>query len=197
MKTTVKYGVLYENGKKGKVSVKYDCPDFEEIKFLSPVQPDVECVITIDEQVDDWVTTFDKKEWMNENGVLLIFDWEIKSIKTKSKELVVTKPKITQTDIVGIFASEHLDGQIQSDFIAVYVKMKPTIKDLKFNKQIDIVLKGMDVAYGSALNVYKRLNEFSESLKSEIPRYKEIFDGDLSGNKDEILKDINKPKKLT
>ena len=172
MKTTIKYKVLFHDGKKGKIKVEYDCPDFEDREIAPLVLHGKQLsdghTHTIEQQIDEWVGEFDKSEWMRDNDVMIIFDWKVVSAKAESApntNLVVVKPKMTQSEMVGLFVEmSPMSDELKLEFIAVYSEMKPTIKDLKFDKQIDITFNSLGVGFKAAKEAYRYMTEYQRSL---------------------------------
>lgn len=185
MKITVKFDVLYYDGKKGKIKADYECPDFETIVYDCIFKKGEKITVTPQEQADDWVSTFDKSEWMNENDIHLIFNWEITSCKVlvvepivkgvsvvlKTKELVVKAPTLTQSEMVLLLLEQiKMDEKMKHDFIAVYQEMKGAISNLKFDKQFNIVMKAMGVAYTASIATLDHLEEFKNNLNKDKPK---------------------------
>lgn len=172
MKTTIKYKVLFHDGKKGKIRVEYDCPDFTD-KEIEPLVLNGKQVSdghthTIEMQIDEWVGEFDKKGWMEENDVMIIFDWKVVSAKTEQApmtNLIVKEKTLTQSEMVGLFVQmSPMSEELKTEFIAVYSEIKPAIKDLKFDKQIDITFKGLSVGFKAATEAYRYLTEYQRAL---------------------------------
>jgi hypothetical protein len=172
MKTTIKYDVIFYDGNKGKLKVDYDCPDFEDID-IAPLILNGKHVSdghtnTIEMQIDEWVGEFDKKEWMNSNDVMIINDWEVVSARTESEpktNLVIKEKKLTQSEMVGLFIQmAPMSDDLKLEFIAVYKEMKPAIKNLKFDKQIDLTFKGLSIGMKAASQAYKYITEFSKTM---------------------------------
>ena len=172
MKTTIKYKVLFYDGKKGKIKVEYDCPDFadEEIEplVLKGKQVSDGHTYTIEQQIDEWVNEFDKKDWMEANGVMMIFDWKVASAKAESApqtNLVVKPQKLSQSEMVGLYVQmAPMSEELKTEFIAVYAEIKPAIEKLPFNKQIDITFKGLGVGFKAAQEAYRYLTEYQRAL---------------------------------
>lgn len=172
MKTTIKYKVLFYDGKKGKIKVDYDCPDFgdEEIEPLVVNGKKVSDghTYTIEQQIDEWVNEFDKKDWMEENDVIMIFDWEVVSAKVESApqtNLVVKPQKLSQSEMVGLYVQmAPMSEELKTEFIAVYAEIKPAIEKLPFDKQIDITFKSLGVGFKAAQEAYRYLTEYQRAL---------------------------------
>lgn len=198
MKVKIKYSVLtYEGKKTSKTQIYDNCPDFEAYKgeplILSGKQVTEGFDYTIEYQVDKWVEEFDKKDWMEENDVQIIFDWKVVSAKVQSKELIVKQKTLTQSEIVGLWLEmvEMSDG-LKANFVAVYSEMKPVIKDFKFDKQIDITMKGLSVGFKSTINVYDSIKQFQAGLdKIKLDDYKTISFGKTSYNLEKVKENIN------
>lgn len=172
MKAIVKHDVLFYNGRRGKINQTFIVPEFEEKITDSIIFKGEKVKTTILEQVDDFISEIDKKDFMEENDIQIIYNWEIISckvesekitstsgliLKNKSTEIVLKSKKKSNSEIVQIFATEILEDKLKDDFISVYSSMKSSIKSLNYKKQIEIVFDGMKVAYKSAHNVYDRL----------------------------------------
>ena len=179
MKAVIKYSVLLYNGKKAsKKAVYNDCPDFETIVHDSFLEPGKKLYTTVEDQIDDWVSGFDKSTWMAENEISLIFNWEVISaeitikavgLPAETKQLVnKAKPqKLTTDQILQVFVQLPGMEKLKDDFSATYQTMKPAIKNLSYKKQIEIVLQAIGVAYKSANNVFDRLNEMENDIKRQ------------------------------
>lgn len=171
MKTKIKYDVLYYDGRRGKKTVEYDCPDFEEKIFKKFFHIDLPepITVTVEKQIDSWVGEFDKAVWMNENDIDIIFNWKVVSAKTTKSnvELIVSQKKLSNEDLIKIFTTMIEDERIRLDFIAVYSKMKPVIKDFHYEKQINIVMASQSVGYQSVIASFGRLDEMGRERKNE------------------------------
>lgn len=198
MKTTIKYKVLYYHGGMGEIKVDYDCPDFSDIEVeplvLNGKQVTDGHIHTIESQIDEWVGEFDKKEWMNSNDIMTIFDWQVVSAKSKESpniNLVVKEKKLTQSEMVGLFVQmSSMSDDLKLEFIAVYKELKPTIKNLKFDKQIDITFKGLNIGMKAASQAYKYISEFSKTMSDmKTDDYKSISWGETIFDKDKMLDD--------
>jgi len=172
MKTTIKYKVLFYDGKKGKIKVDYDCPDFtdEEIGplILHGKKVSDGHTYTIEQQIDEWVNEFDKKVWMEANDVMIIFDWKVVSAKhaeAPQTNLIVKPQKMTQSEMVGLYVQmAPMSEELKKEFIAVYAEIKPAIEKLPFDKQIDITFKGLGVGFKAAQEAYRYLTEYQKAL---------------------------------
>lgn len=172
MKTTIKYKVLFYDGKKGKIKVDYDCPDFtdEEIEplVLNGKKVSDGHTYTIEQQIDEWVNEFDKKDWMEDNDVMMIFDWKVVSAKAESAlqtNLVVKPQKLSQSEMVGLYVQmAPMSEELKTEFIAVYAEIKPAIEKLPFDKQIDITFKGLGVGFKAAQEAYRYLTDYQKAL---------------------------------
>lgn len=197
MEVKIKYNVLTYEGKTTTKTVTYDnCPDFESYKgkplILEGKQLTEGFDYTVEYQVDKWVEEFDKWDWMEENDVQIIFSWEVVSAKKESKNLIVKEKNLTQSEMVGLWLKlSDTSEEYKANFIAVYSEMKSTIKDLKFEKQIDVTMKAMGVGIESAINVYKRLDDFDKALKHiKLDDYSSIKNGVVVYDKEKRDKDI-------
>lgn len=172
MKTKIKYDVLYYDGRRGKKTVTYECPDFEEKIFnkVFDIELPEPITLTIEKQIDSWVGEFDKAVFMSKNDIKIIFDWKVISVKhTKTNtELIVKDKVLTNEDLIKLFASMLEDEQVRLDFIAVYSKMKSTIKNLHYKKQIEIVIDAQIVGYKSVIASHERVKDFGNELKKQI-----------------------------
>ena len=172
MKTTIEYKVLFYDGNKGELKAKYECPDFEDIEIepliLNGKQVSEGHTNTISMQIDEWVGEFDKSEWMRSNEVMMIFDWEVISAKSKSlpnTNLVIKEKKLSQSEMVGLFVqASPMSDELKTEFIAVYSEMKPSIKNLHFSKQIDITFNSLTVGLKAAIEAYKYLTRYQKTL---------------------------------
>ena len=115
----------------------------------------------------------DKKDILDDNDLQGIIDYSIviKEAKVKNGKLSLSKEKYNNEAMYSFliqcketYKADNYDKFVL-DFIACYNKMEKTIKSLNVLKQIEIVLKSMDVAYTSAINVYKHHNDYRETLK--------------------------------
>lgn len=168
MKIKVKYDVLFYDGKRGKISKSYDCPDFEPETFVSAITGDT-ITTDIQEKVDEWVTELDKSAFMNENDIHIIYDWTLNSIKKNDakkvkQELIIKPKKLTDEELVILYA--HTDGMatLKNDFLAVYHEIKEPIKNLKFDKQCSIVFKSLGVAQQASINALDGLTNYKKAL---------------------------------
>jgi hypothetical protein len=198
MKTTIKYDVIFYDGNKGKLKADYECPDFEDMDIapliLNGKQVSDGHINTIEMQIDEWVGEFDKKEWMNSNDVMIINDWEVVNARSESEpktNLVIREKKLTQSEMVGLFVQmAPMSDDLKLEFIAVYKEMKPVIKNLKFDKQIDLTFKGLSIGMKAASQAYKYITEFSKTMSDmKTDDYKSISWGETIFDKDKMLGD--------
>lgn len=196
MKATVKYDVLFYNGERGTVRETYDCPDFED---MGPQQVVIngekisdEYNNTIENQIDEWVSDLDKRDLMNSRDIAIIFNWEIISAKKETtKNLIIKERKLTQSELVGLFVKmSPMSDELKTEFVAVYKELKPSIKNLKFDKQIDITFKGLNIGMKAASQAYKYINEFSKTMSDmKTEDYKSVSWGETVFNKKKMLDD--------
>ena len=227
MKTTIKFQVILSNGKKCSIRKMYDdCPDFVEltksfnvlnkqtddnlskVTFVQDETSDHEkhqYIITVEEQIDDWISELDKSSFMRYNDINTIFTWSIvswsgnidSSNSKKSLVLVNTsKERLTNNQMVELFLKTENNGlsqELVNDFIAVYERLKPTLKGIKWDKQIPIVFESMTIAYKSASNALSNLSEFSKSLDNVQLKehYKKTGNGKFDYDKDSILEEAS------
>jgi hypothetical protein len=196
MKTTVKYKVLFNSGKKGTIKVDYDCPDFEHING-TPITVGSEILstdVSIEQQIDEWVSSFDKRNLMDSHDIMLIFDWKIVSAKPKetNKNIIVKERSLTQSELVGLFViSAPMSDELKKEFAAVYSELKTTIKDLSFDKQIDITFKSLSVGMKAASEAYRYINDFMKSMDNvKTDDHKNISWGETIFDKDRMLDDV-------
>jgi hypothetical protein len=122
---------------------------------------------------------------MYENDIEIIFDWIILS-KNLNNKIELKQKKLTQSEMVGLFIKEaNMTEDLKTEFIAVYSNIKSSIKDLKFDKQIDITFKSLNVAIMAC----------SEAYKSQIKILKDglsVYEKKISYGKTNYLKIQNK-----
>lgn len=169
MKIKVKYDVLFCNGDRGKISTTYECPDFESESFDGFLTGET-LTISVEDKADEWVSELDKSSFMNQNDIWIINDWSITSIKksdgkNKKQELIVKEKKLSQEQLVILFAHTDSMANLKNDFLAVYFEIKDTIKNLKFDKQCSIVFKALGVAQKASMNTLDNLNSYQKALK--------------------------------
>lgn len=193
MEIKIKYSVLFTNGKKSFIFQNHTCPDFKNKKkpltLITGQTFDFET--SIEEQVDDWVLDLDKTQFMYENDIEIIFDWIILS-KNLNNKIELKQKKLPQSEMVGLFIKEaNMTEDLKTEFIAVYSNIKSSIKDLKFDKQIDITLKSLNVAMMAS----------SEAYKSQIKILKDglsVYEKKISYGKTNYIKIQNQEtKKIT
>lgn len=197
MKAIVKYDVLFYNGEKGTVRETYDCPDFENIGpqkiVINGEEISDDYINTIESQIDEWISEIDKRDLMNSRDIAIIFNWEIISAKSETNKNIIAKErKLTQSELVGLFVKmSPMSDELKTEFVAVYRELKPSIKNLKFDKQIDITFKGLNIGMKAASQAYKYISEFSKTMsdmKSED--YKSISWGETVFDKSRMLDDV-------
>ena len=78
METRIKFKVLFYNGRNGTIYHNFEHPEFQEIinTFLVCGEKR-ENVITHNDQLDQAVEDWDKKDWMDKNEIQMIYNWEI------------------------------------------------------------------------------------------------------------------------
>lgn len=198
MKAVVSYEVLFYNGEKGTIKETYECPDFEEIGPESVVINgeivSTEYTNPVENQVDEWISGLDKRELMEARDIAIIFNWKIVSAKTETGQNLIPKERaLTQSELVGLFVQmSSMSDDLKLEFIAVYKELKPSIKNLKFDKQIDITLKGLNIGMKAASQAYKYISEFSKTMGDmKTSDYKSISFGETIFDKDKMLADAS------
>jgi hypothetical protein len=176
MEVKIKFDVLTYEGKRKKVTNLYWVPDYEEIKRVGTFL-NREFIITVEEQIDEYIKGIDKAAFMDENDIHIIFDWVIVSAKKIVKgaaniDLIIKPDNHSEDDLVKLFLEVwEVPEKLKIDFLAVYMKMKPTLKGLKLERKIDVVISSMSVAYTSITAAFERVNQdvskFRESLKNK------------------------------
>jgi hypothetical protein len=198
MKTKIKYEVLFYDGKKGHVNVNYDCPDFQDIEndpfVLDGKKIADASTTTVKDQIDEWVHDLDKRDIMDKHDISIIFNWEVISAKSKETpkmDLIQREKKLTQSELVGLFVQNApMSEDLKVEFVAVYKELKPSIKDLKFDKQIDLTFKGLKIGMKAATEAYKYINEFSNTMRGmKTDDYKSISWGKTIFDKEKMLDD--------
>lgn len=206
METTIKFKVIKNDGKKKSIKVTYkDCPDFiEEIKIANfakhptkdgwlqvtynesdIIESDSEqakIVEKIEDQIDEWVESFDKALWMDDNDVMVILTWEVVSyvgqqidrgetgltiVNEKSKEVFVN-PKVSDIDQMKLFFEinkEEIGQEFIDNYIVIYAEMADTIKHMDWRKQMDIVFKTMTISFASASKALTDLSGYGVALQ--------------------------------
>jgi len=165
MKITAKYKVLLYNGKKATKKVSYECPDFEDNHYEWKGHKSVE---TAASQADKWLEDVDKSEWMADNDIDIIFDWEIVSAVKEDKQLIQKEEKIDKRKVVALWAKEFsgMEEGLQVEFEAVYSQMYEKIKNLSPSKQIAVTLRATGVALQAATTAYEHIADFTDSLRN-------------------------------
>jgi hypothetical protein len=193
MKATIKYKVLFCSGKKGTIKVDYECPDFEHID-KEPIIIGTEVIttdISVEQQIDEWVASFDKTDLMYSNDIMIIFNWDIVSAKPKdvNKNIIVKQRILTQSEMVGLFIKHaNMTEDLKTEFIAVYSNLKSTIKNLKFDKQIDITFKSLNIAMMASKEAYRSQIEI---LKNGLS----VYEKQISYGKTNYIKIQNQEKR--
>lgn len=170
MKAKVRFKVVLNNGTIKKLTVEYNCPNFNVIEggvFLNHKCSN----ISIKEQIDSWVSDINKKDWMEENDVSTIIDWEVVD---NNSSLPANNFKLTNSEMVGLWLkNSNMSDGLKNEFIAVYKEMKPTIKNLKFDKQIEITFKSLNVGFSAASQAYKSLDDIRKEVREDYKTLKE------------------------
>ena len=166
MKITVKYKVLFYNGKKGSKKFKYECPDFEDIHYNFLGRKSTETAVS---QADKWLEDVDKASWMEGNDIDIIFDWTIVSAIKNGVELVIKEEKIDNRKVVEYWVKElsGMDEGFQNEFEAVYSEMYEKVKNMSASNQISVTLRATGVALQAAATAYKHITDYSASLKNK------------------------------
>jgi len=166
MKITAKYSVLTYEGKKTSRRVTYECPDFEDIysEFLGR-----QTIHTALQQADEWLTEQDKREWMEENDIEIIFDWAIIAAEKENNQLILKEEKIDKRHAVEYWLKNFsgTDEDFKTQFEAVYSEMYPRIKSLSVEKQIEIALRATGVAAQAASTAYNHIINYTDNLKNK------------------------------
>lgn len=123
-----------------------ECPDFKVIpskNFKGVDLPEV----SVERQVIRWLDGQDKSKLMYEKDVDLILDYCI-PVKQKGKVNVINL----------IMKAEVPDG-LRADLLAVYKKIKPTLKGKSVNNQIDLIFSHLTIAHYAATAAYRNIKE--------------------------------------
>lgn len=157
MKIKVKYKAIDLRGNQIKLTKGYDCPDFKEetLKHTQKVNGkfhNFEFKKTINEQVMNWLDDMDKMDFIYENDLHCIVDYEIIEAKRKN-EYIVKKPTLEELTTMLLGHNERL----MVDFAVAYNKLKKSIKKLDIYDQIQITLESLGMAYESKTEAYERM----------------------------------------
>lgn len=181
MEVKVKYEVIARGTRKF-CTVTHEIPDLKpQTVNVILNRESVTLTTTLEKEVDDYISDMDKSTLMFEKDWSLIINWEIlkdipKEKKPKNKfpsfELSTYEKvsrKLTQSELVALFivTQSTFDESLRNDFIACYKEQFENVKDLKFNKQIDIVFKSMAIGYKSVTNAFTELNNFDAKAELE------------------------------
>ncbi len=197
METIVRFKVIKEDSSKKSIKVKYDdCPDFTEITktanfikhptkegfvkvtFGEVIDGDaqqVNLVTSIEEQIDEWVGSFDKLNWMYENEVMTILTWEIVSygdVKANStgqnKSSILKKKELTPIENMKLFFvvnKEQISQEFVDNYTVVYSELVDNMKGIPWEKQMEIVFTAMGIATKSAVNALTNISDYSKALE--------------------------------
>lgn len=167
MKVKVKYwGIGYNTGNKLSFNVTYN----SDVDFI--VEPtDEKHVITAEKLADFWVRDIDKSKLLYEKDLLMILDWKVLWVGQAPKKNVKAKVKYaTEHDRFLALADEVLSTmkdptQAKYDFMACYKEMKGSLKGMKAEDQVRLVMSAMVVAVKSAGNAYKYISDYQKKIE--------------------------------
>lgn len=181
MKVKVKYEVIKEGAKKFS-TITHEIPDLQPLTVKVILNgEEVTLTTSIEKEVDDYISDMDKSVLMYENDWMLIINWKILQEIPKQKKVKNRFPsfethsyeklnrKLSQSELVALFivTQSTFTEELRNDFVACYKEQFENIKDLKFNKQIDIVFKSMAIGYKSVTNAFTELNNFDAKAELE------------------------------
>lgn len=93
------------------------------------------------------------KMMQNEYDLYIILDYN------------VLKPKQKQPTIEEIIRSFNPSEEYLLNFMATYIKMKPSLKGMSNIKKVDVVMNALNVGLASATNVYREINDWFKPKK--------------------------------
>ena len=123
--------------------------------------------VTKESQIMDFLDEMDKTEFMQENDIVTILDYKP----------FIPKMKINKEfEILSIFkdaisANENKE-QMFFDFVAVATKMRYSIKNLSIDKQLNLILNGLNIGYKAQSEVVKELLDYSKNLDKNLSELK-------------------------
>lgn len=161
MKQKFKFKILDFNGKIKHIVKEFDCPDFEVIPgklYKNILLPET----SIESQLMDWLDGQDKKQFMGENDIEIIFDYWVYK-KKKGKKLTIN---LTMYDYLKTF---DLDDKLLLDLLAIYKEIYDKIKSKPINEQILLLFSHAKIAYISSTNAYNNIiNNYNKGDKTTI-----------------------------
>lgn len=184
MKAKIKYKALTSRGNHVYKTVTHEFPDFEEKSGEVSVNGGIVKIpytTTVEMQIMDHLDRMDKTDLMYENDWYAIIDyWPVKK-KEKKKSVKVTVAKLATEYLAGL----NNGPQLAVDFLAVYARMFPKVKDLSAEKQFTIVLEAMGIGYEAQSEVYKRtiamLRGEDEEYNQRLTEYKNQHGNQIQG----------------
>ena len=145
MKTKVKFKAISHQGEVVYFTHEFEHPDFEvkpPSEFLGVKLPET----TIESQVIDWLDSQDKKSLMYDKDVYGIIDYWIPT-------------KVKKQTLVDCLKSLNLSEQIYIDMLAVYKEIKPTLKGMKVEKKVSVLLSHLGVGYSASGVAYDNITK--------------------------------------
>ena len=205
METVIKFKVIKEDGSKKSIKVKYtDCPDFTEftrvanftkhltkdgfirVTFGEVVEGDTEqfnFTTTVGGQIDEWVASLNKSDWMFDKEIMTILNWEVisytgmkvdevtgeTSLQTiQTKEVTIKEQKLTPIENMKLFFvlnKEQISQEFVDNYTVLYADLADNIKDFPWEKQMGIVFKVMGIASTAASTALQSITDYSQALK--------------------------------
>lgn len=157
----IRFKYLDYRGKVKTRTFEMEVPKFEVIPATTfnniPVP-----AIPVESQIIDYLDSIDKKDFMIENEMETIIDYFIPEKKSK----------VTFQDLLKLY--EWTNPQVLVDAVVVYSKMKPKLKGLSAQKQLDLVLETLQIGYKAQTEAYKSISGILKQDIKKNPRYSEL-----------------------
>lgn len=202
-KVSIKYKASDIRGKTVFITSEIEVPDFKPMKedidaFISNIQGSetwsterinsfkkgFKSTYTIKEQIDDYIQSIDKSEFMYKNDLQYIIDWRVIMPKKHNQKNIDPKQARQQKEDKEIleFMDNYLVGEhgdIRYEFEAAYTALRKDLFGLPLDKKVAIISKSIVIAGVSVKSFIDRINEVKN-------KFIEVSDG----KKAEKLKEV-------
>lgn len=122
-------------------------------------------------QMMEWLDDYDHWDWMVDNDIALILNYEIVKDKPKPKTLTLHNMKVKENTFLGYVAKEFnsvdVGEQVIVDFLATYAVMKKEVDRLPYPRRMSILIQAQKLGYSTSRNSLEGVLKYMQDLSKQ------------------------------